>query len=435
MGYIKGDSRGVRWLNRFLDLCVDQWFFIGLAVFVALAHSYPNVAKHHGHIRLEYTIGYLAVAIIFFGSGLSMSTKLLMLNMANWRVHFTVLSLSFLITSSIIYGICCGIKLLHNDAIDNWMLVGLIVTATCPTTVASNVVMTKKADGNDLLTLCEVFIGNLLGAFITPALTQMFLSGSWGFANPANGSSVGDVYRDVMKQIGCSVFVPLFIGQVLQNVFPKQVKIFYTKTKFNKVGSFMLLLIMWSSFSNAFLQKAFTSVSHASIIFIVFFNMGIYMFFTLVCYLYSRPVFLLKIFPTEPTLEDTKIYTWGYKIFRPFYYNRRDTVAVMLCGGAKTAALGVSLLTAQYGSDFDMLGKLLVPLVLYQSEQVLCAGVLTGFMKKWIHAGPEYQKEQLEKELNAKEKEKEDLSDDSSLSNVANNSGEETNDLEDGARV
>lgn len=414
---VPGDNRASRLLNWVLQFCIDQWFFIGLGVFVALAHSYPNVAKHGGHIRLEYTIGYLAVAIIFFGSGLSMSTRLLMKNMGHWRVHFTVLSLSFLITSSIIYGICCGIRKLHNKEIDDWMLVGLIVTATCPTTVLSNVVMTKKADGNDLLTLCEVFIGNLLGLFITPALTQMFLSGSWEFANPANGSSVQDVYKDVMKQIGCSVFVPLFIGQILQNIFPTQVKYFYTKTKFNKVGSFMLLLIMWSSFSTAFLQHAFTSVPTGSIIFIVFFNIGIYMFFTVICYLYSRPAFLLNIFLEEPTAESSKWYTYSYKTFRPFYYNRRDTVAVMLCGGAKTAALGVSLISAQYGSDSPDLGRLLVPLVLYQSEQVLCAGVLTGFMKKWIHAGPEYKQEQLEKKLKEQEEEKESEDGDESGSN------------------
>ena len=162
-------------------------------------------------------------------------------NMGHWRAHFTVLTSSFLISSSVIYGICCGIKKAGNSKIDNWMLVGLIVTGTCPTTVASNVVMTRQADANELLSLCEVFIGNILGTFITPALSQLFLTGPWAFSNPANDANVGRVYRDVMKQIGLSVFVPLCFGQVLQNMFFKQVAWCLATFKLNKVGTFMLL--------------------------------------------------------------------------------------------------------------------------------------------------------------------------------------------------
>lgn len=255
-----------------------QWFFIGLACFISLAHSYPNAVK-------DIEISYWAVAVIFFVSGLSMKTKDLMKNMGHWRAHFTVLTSSFLISSSVIYGICCGIKKAGNSKIDNWMLVGLIVTGTCPTTVASNVVMTRQADANELLSLCEVFIGNILGTFITPALSQLFLTGPWAFSNPANDANVGRVYRDVMKQIGLSVFVPLCFGQVLQNMFFKQVAWCLATFKLNKVGTFMLLLVMWSSFSTAFRQDAFTSVSKESIIMIVFLNIAIYLFYNIMLFL------------------------------------------------------------------------------------------------------------------------------------------------------
>ncbi|SGZ50418.1 CIC11C00000000345 [Sungouiella intermedia] len=382
-------SKPYKWAKWVLDFLLAQWFFVLLGVFVALAHSYPEFAKQGGTIRAEYSIGYGAVAVIFLISGLSMATKDLLANIAHWRGHFTVLTSSFLITSAIIYGIATGIKSSKDGAIDNWLLVGLIVTHACPTTVSSNVVMTKQADGNFILTTCEVVIGNVLGAFITPALVQMYMTGGWDFGNPVHQavhSSVLELYRHVMKQIGLSVFIPLFVGQVLQNVWPKQVKWCLTTFKLNKVGSFMLLLIMFQSFSTAFAQDAFTSVSHASIIFLVFFNIGIYLFFTVLVFFYSRPRFLLTLFPTEPTAESSKTYTWCYKIFRPFYYNRRDTVSMMLCGPAKTAALGVSLVSSQYGSRNPKLGVLLVPLVLYQAEQVMTAQILVKFMKKWIHA-------------------------------------------------
>ncbi|ODV84664.1 hypothetical protein CANARDRAFT_8246 [[Candida] arabinofermentans NRRL YB-2248] len=395
-------------LNFLKDLAIQYWFFIGLAIFVVIARFAPNFARQGGLIRGEYTIGYGAVAVIFLGSGLSMKTDQLLKNMGHWRAHIIVAILQFLVTPSIIFGLATAIRAANNPAIADWLLVGLIVTGCCPTTVSSNVVMTRQADGNVLLTLCEVFVGNLMGAFITPALTQMYLQGSWSFANPANGNSVGRVYKDVMKQVGLSVFVPVFVGQVLQNVFPKRVEWFLRVFRFNKVGSFMLLLIMFASFSTAFHQHAFTSVSHKSIIMICFFNVGIYLFFTVICFLMSRPRFLLTVM-REPSASSSKFHRLAYRAIRPFYFNRRDTVSIMLCGGAKTAALGVTLVTSQYGSDFPQLGQLLVPLVLYQSEQVLAAGLLTRVFKKWIHAGPEHIAEMKEKEMKKLEIQEESL--------------------------
>ncbi|EMG47490.1 RCH1 Solute carrier RCH1 [Candida maltosa Xu316] len=378
------------WSSKVISFLISQWFFVLLGVFIALAHSYPQFAKQGGIIRAEYTISYGAVAIIFLISGLSMSTKQLLVNAANWRAHFTVLSMSFLITSSIIFGIASGIKASHDGQIDDWMLVGLIVTHACPTTVSSNVVMTKLADGNDILTLCEVFIGNILGAFITPALLQLYMRGTWDFGNPSHQeggeSTIQELYGETMKQLGLSVFIPLFVGQVVQNVLPDQTKWCLSYFKLGKVGSFMLLLIMFQSFSTAFAQNAFESVSHASIIFLVFFNIGIYLFFTVLTYIYSRPFWVKRWFFEEPNETSSTLYRYSYKFCRPFYYNRKDTVAVMLCGPAKTAALGVSLVSSQYGAHNPKLGIILVPLVLYQAEQVITANFLVKLMKKWIHA-------------------------------------------------
>ncbi|KAG0686900.1 hypothetical protein C6P40_003193, partial [Pichia californica] len=367
-------------LKKIFDYLVKKWFFIGLASFIALAHSFPNATD-------GVQIDYWAVAIIFFISGLSIPSKELLLNMSNIHAHLSVLIMSFLITSAIVFGICCGVKAAGNEEISNWMLAGLIVTHTCPTTVSSNVVMTKQADGNVALCLCEVIVGNMLGAFITPALSQMYLSGTWQFANPANGTSVSSVYRHVMMQIGLSVFVPMFVGQIIQKIIPKQVKWCMSKLMLNKVGTFCLLLIMWSSFSTAFRQNAFTSVSHSSVIMICFFNVGIYLFFTVICFFYARPLFIIKIFPHKPDENSSKMYKSLYWAFRPFYYSKKDTVTILLCGPAKTAALGVSLVTSQYGNNNEYLGQLLVPLVLYQAEQVFTAGILVTFMKKWVHKG------------------------------------------------
>ncbi|RLV90332.1 putative membrane protein [Spathaspora sp. JA1] len=368
------ETRLYRYTTQVLTFLLDQWFFIGLAIFIALAHSYPNFAKQGGIIRAEYTIGYGAIAIIFLISGLSMSTKLLVVNILNWRAHFTVLTLSFLITSSIIFGISTGIKSAHNDKIDDWLLVGLIITHSCPTTVASNVVMTKLAHGNDVLTLCEVFVGNMLGAFITPALLQLYMRGTWDFGNPTNQievhTTIQHLYGETMKQLGIALFIPAFIGQIIQNIFPKQTKWCLQTFKLNKVGSFMLLLNLFQAFSTAFAQNSFNEVSKESIIFLVFFNLGIYLFFTILTYFYCRLYVIKWMFKEEPNESSSIWYRYSYRILYPFYYDRKDTVAIMLCGPAKTPVLGLPLITSQYGAHSAILGKLFIPLVLYQGEQM-----------------------------------------------------------------
>ncbi|KAG0660726.1 hypothetical protein C6P45_001535 [Maudiozyma exigua] len=375
------------WVHPITEFLRSLWFFYCLAIFIVIARFAPNFARDGGLIKGQYSIGYGAVAWIFLQSGLSMSTRRILANISNWRAHLTIAMMSFLLTSSIVYGFCVAIKKSNNKYIDDWVLMGIICTITCPTTVASNVIMTQNAGGNDLLCVCEVVLGNLFGAFITPALVQMYTSNNlFAFGDPSAGGSINALYGRVMKQVGLSVFVPLFVGQCIQNIFPKPTSAYigFLKKHNIKIGSYMLLLIMFSSFSTAFYQKSFTSVSHVCIIFVCFFNLAVYLFFTGISFLVARPIWIIKLFPQEPVKgECSRAYYYSYKLFRPFYYNKKDTICIMFCAPAKTAALGVSLITSQYGTHKEHLGKLLVPLVLYQAEQVLTASIFVPILKRW----------------------------------------------------
>jgi sodium/bile acid cotransporter 7 len=57
--------------------------------------------------------------------------------------------------------------------------------------------------------------GNLLGVFITPLLLDMFLTGPWEYGAPiADGGQTGAdglrlIYRQLAKQLGLSIFVPI----------------------------------------------------------------------------------------------------------------------------------------------------------------------------------------------------------------------------------
>lgn len=397
--------KALKWI---LDTALYYWMIIGIGIAVLLAYLFPNVGRSEGVIRSQYSIDYGAVAFIFLVSGISTSTQTIIKMAAHWRSHLLVQVISFLITPTIIFAFAEAMRAAHNPRIDPYILVGLIITGCTPTTVSSNIVMTRQSNGNDSLALIEVTVGNVLGAFITPALVQMYLSVGTGFSygNPALGSSVASLYGHVMKHLSLAVFLPLAVGQALRGIWPKQVQYLYTTFKLNKFGSFCLLLLIWTTFSTAFHQNAFEVVPTASIIMTVFFNIGVYLVFCIICFYMARSPLSKHALRQLPFLQaeyerakargekarkPVKYYI--YKLIGPFFFTRRDTIAVILCGAAKTVVLGVPLINAQYGERSDLIGRVSIPLVLYQGEQLVVSQFLIPIFKRWVA------KEDLDNEL------------------------------------
>lgn len=64
--------------------------------------------------------------------------------------------------------------------------------------------MTKNAGGDASAATIEVFLGNVLGTFLSPALVQMFFSAhGWEFGKPAASGNGGttQIYREVAEQV------------------------------------------------------------------------------------------------------------------------------------------------------------------------------------------------------------------------------------------
>lgn len=108
--------------------------------------------------------------------------------------------------------------------------------------------MTGQAGGDQSAATIEVMIGNLAGAFLTPALIQLYTSNShWAFGQlrPQEGKSVSEIYVRVIEQLGFSVFLPLVVGEAIQWCWPVQVAKWRVKLRLSKVGQACLLIIIW----------------------------------------------------------------------------------------------------------------------------------------------------------------------------------------------
>ena len=149
--------------------------------------------------------------------------------------------LSLVVIPAIGYGIASG---LWRTRLNADLVSGLVVCLATSTTASTNVVFTKAAGGNEALALVNAVLGNILGIFLTPAWYTVYLS------------ATGHVpYGDVIKQLMLTVVVPLVAGNALQYAFPNAVAAAQKRVNFNKVGSLMILLLVWSTFSNTFAKR------------------------------------------------------------------------------------------------------------------------------------------------------------------------------------
>ena len=105
-------------------------------------------------------------------------------------------------------------------------------------------------------------------------------------------------------------------------------------------------------------------------IFVVLFNIALYIFLTGVCFISSRP----------PRFLASR--TWSEPVFKPL--PPKETIAACFCGPAKSTALGIPLLYAMWAPvDLYIKAKTSVPVLLYTTEQICVAHFFVQIFRKW----------------------------------------------------
>ncbi|KAI6911444.1 hypothetical protein KC318_g772 [Hortaea werneckii] len=339
-----------------------SWFLLSLGLLIAIA-SQIQVPPAHQSTKTTI-INYLCVTLIFLVTGCTIDTQTLIRNYSKWGTHLYVQTACFLLTSAVVFAVVSAVAT-DQTFMDPGLLVGLIFLGCVPTTISSNVVMTRQAQGNTALTVVQTTVGNFLGVFITPALVTMYTGvDTWYNAvllpqdqsGGGGGGRFGETYARVLKQLSLSLYLPLLVGQLLRYFFPETCQRALVRWRLNKLSMLALLVILWQTYDKAFASQAFSSVPGDNMVFVVFVSLGLLVIF-----------FLLS---------------FGTSLF---WLPKKDVVAVCYCVPAKGPAMGVPLATTIFAGIEPVLeSKILIPIVIYQGLQVALGTLLVPVFRKWI---------------------------------------------------
>ncbi|KXS13022.1 hypothetical protein M427DRAFT_58943 [Gonapodya prolifera JEL478] len=343
-----GPSRGL--LSSVRDFLAKNWFLLGLVCAIGLAAAYPPLGKKGGYLASQYTVKYAGVAFVFLFSGMSLKTSVLIKATMVWRTHIVIQLLSLGFMPLLGWGIATGLK--RGTGINPALLDGFVICMSAPTTVSSNTIMTRSAEGSEAISIVASVIGNILGIFVTPFLILGYL-----------GQAASVDYGNLFFNLSVTVIIPLIIGQVIRFFRPTWVEWLQKYVNFGQFGNCMILLLVWSTFCDTF--AAHISLAATDLLVVLALDLGT---FIIVCLLsigwYYAPhaVHVLK--------------RAGFVIERP------DAVAVMYVAATKTIALGIPIINILYDHDPN-LGLYSIPLLIYHAGQLLLGAVVLPFVRRW----------------------------------------------------
>lgn len=267
---------------------------------------------------------YWGIVGIFFLYGAKLNLKQIFSDLKNWKLHFLIQSTTFLIFPAIIL----IFYPLFRDGQYQQLWLATFFLAALPSTVSSSVVMVSIGKGNIGSAIFNASISGIIGLFMTPIWMGIFLKSSQTLE-----------ILPLVQQLFFQILLPVILGLF----FNKHLKAFLIKQKssvawFDKI---IIFLIVYKSFSAAFLDNVFGQVPLWTMALLAIFILALFFF---IYYLIA----------------------WGAK---KLALNREDQITAIYCASKKSLVHGsvfVTLLIQDLGTQ----SLFLLPIMIYHSAQL-----------------------------------------------------------------
>lgn len=299
-------------------------FLFLLASMVLLAKFVPFRPAYNQWFPLSSFIDW-GIAGIFLLYGLKLNLKEVLKDVSNWKLHLLIQSATFLLFPFLVLVFYPAFR----DTAYYSMWLSVFFLASLPSTVSSSVVMVSIAKGNVTSAIFNASISGLIGIVMTPLLMSFFLN-----ANPENADQT-----EIVEQLLLKVLLPIILGIALNPFFKKWV------TRYSNIISefdrLIILLIVYESFSTAFIENIFASVPSF--------------------------VFLLLTFSVVSLFFIT--YHIIQFIAKKMNFKPKEIITATFCGSKKSLVHG-SLFLLVLGIPDDQKVLFLLPVMIYHSFQL-----------------------------------------------------------------
>lgn len=269
------------------------------------------------------------IAMLFFLHGAKLSREAVVAGVTHWRLHLTVLSVTFVAFP--LLGLAAG--LLPESLLPKSLAMGVLFLACLPSTVQSSIAFTSIARGNVAAAVCSASASNLLGMALTPLLVGLLLH--------AQGDALG---FSAVQAIALQLLAPFIAGQLARRwVAPWLAR---RARVIGVVDRFSVLLIVYSAFSGAVVAGFWKQVSAWELGVIVVLSAG-----------------LLAI-----------VLAGSRRVARMFGFSIEDEITIVFCGSKKSLITGAPMAAILFPAATA--GLMIIPLMVFHQMQMMACAVI-----------------------------------------------------------
>ncbi len=279
----------------------------------------------------------VAVAVLFFVYGVRLKPEQALAGLTHWRLHLTILSLTYLLFPLIGWALQVLSPWPHSPA----LYAGVLYLTLLPSTVQSSINFTSIAKGNVAGAIVGASASNMLGVFLTPLLCWALMTTSGGIT--IDPSSILDIIGQLL--------VPFVLGQLSRRWTADWVAA-HPRLKLFDQG--VVVLVVYSAFSAGMREHMWQQVNATDLITLL-----------AVCLVLLAAMLWFS--------------RW---LAQRLGFNRADVIAIQFCGTKKSLATGLPMANVLFAGS--PIGLLVLPLMLFHQAQLMACGSLAARYAKQL---------------------------------------------------
>lgn len=307
-------------------------FIFSLLTAILLAYFFPTALS-------EFPLGSIidiGIAVIFFLYGLKLAPADLKLGFYNYPSHILIQLTTFLLFPLITFLFLP----LFEEGIKSEIWLAIFFLGVLPSTVSSSVVMVAIAKGNLPTAIFNASISGLIGIVVTPLWLSLFMLQTGNFE-----------VLEIITKLLLQIVLPLISGLAFKKLFGN-IAWKYSKN-LNLFDKSVIILIVYSSFSNSFNSGLFDSIE----------SLDLLKLSTIVGVLFFLVYGILG---------------WVCNLLK---FDLKDTITIKFAGTKKSLVHGSVMAKIIFGSSAG-LGLILLPIMLYHILQLLVIAVFAEKYRK-----------------------------------------------------